>query len=102
MKPEPTLLGWTWHAHFAELHRHVVDERWLDAAKHLNMMLTHALEKAAEQQAPRAHEPAKEDLCDCELRNRLWNGYGRCLRCGRKYIDRRPPSVEQKREEEPR
>lgn len=40
-------------------------------------------------------EPAKEDLCDCELRDRLWNGYGRCLRCGRKYIDRRPPSVEQ-------
>lgn len=40
-------------------------------------------------------EPAKEDLCDCELRNRLWNGYGRCLRCGRKYIDRRPPGVEQ-------
>lgn|SRR5574341_77672 len=40
-------------------------------------------------------EPRKEDLCDCELRDRLWNGYGRCLRCGCKYIDRRPPSTKE-------
>lgn len=46
MKPEPTFLGWTWHAHFAELHRLVTEERWLDVAKRLSAMLAHALDKA--------------------------------------------------------
>lgn len=23
--------------------------------------------------------------CDCDLRHRQWNGFGRCLACGRKY-----------------
>jgi hypothetical protein len=50
MKPEPTLLGWSWHAHFAEVHRLVTNERWFDAAKHLSMMLVHVLDKAAAQQ----------------------------------------------------
>lgn len=27
--------------------------------------------------------------CDCELRDRQWNGYGRCLRCQRRYVDPR-------------
>ena len=32
-------------------------------------------------------------LCDCELRDRQWNGFGRCLQCGRQYVDSRtrPP-----------
>ena len=32
-------------------------------------------------------------LCDCELRDRQWNGFGRCLACGRQYVDGRtwPP-----------
>lgn len=50
MKSEPILLGWTWHAHFAEVHRRITDDRWLDAAKHLSMLLAYALEKAATQQ----------------------------------------------------
>ncbi len=31
--------------------------------------------------------------CDCDPRARQWNGYGRCLRCGRQYVDgrTRPP-----------
>lgn len=31
--------------------------------------------------------------CDCELRDRQWNGFGRCLRCGAQYVDGRtkPP-----------
>lgn len=53
VKPEPTFLGWTWHAHFAELHRLVVEERWLDVAKRLSTMLGHALEKVAEQRRDR-------------------------------------------------
>jgi len=53
MKPEPTLLGWTWHAHFAELHRLITDERWLAVAKHLSLMLAYALDKAAAQHKER-------------------------------------------------
>ena len=49
MKPEPTFLGWTWHAHFAELHRLIVEERWIAVAKSLSVMLGHALDKATEQ-----------------------------------------------------
>lgn len=30
--------------------------------------------------------------CDCELRDRLWNGYGRCLRCGCRHEDERVAS----------
>lgn len=46
MKPEPTFLGWTWRAHFDDLHRLVVEDRWLDVAKSLSAMLAHALDKA--------------------------------------------------------
>lgn len=27
--------------------------------------------------------------CECDLRDRLWNGYGKCLRCGAAYVDDR-------------
>lgn len=29
---------------------------------------------------------AKVSQCVCELRDRMWNGYGKCLRCGRAYV----------------
>jgi hypothetical protein len=40
--------------------------------------------------ADRKPEPQK---CECELRDRQWNGFGRCLRCGRQYVEgrTRPP-----------
>ena len=31
-------------------------------------------------------EPPK---CECELRDRKWNGYGRCLFCGCRYVEPR-------------
>lgn len=33
---------------------------------------------------------ATDRTCKCELQNRLWNGYGKCLRCGSRYVDDRP------------
>ena len=33
----------------------------------------------------------EKTTCDCELRDRQWNGYGKCLRCGRAYVDERFP-----------
>jgi hypothetical protein len=33
-------------------------------------------------QAPPVPVPSK---CDCDLRNRQWNGYGKCLFCGGRY-----------------
>jgi hypothetical protein len=54
MKPEPTFLGWTWRAHFDDLHRLVVEDRWLDVAKSLSAMLAHALDKAVAQRGGRS------------------------------------------------
>ena len=31
--------------------------------------------------------------CECDLRDRQWNGYGRCLRCGAPYVVARPPAA---------
>ena len=28
--------------------------------------------------------------CDCDLRDRQWNGYGRCLHCGQRYDEYGP------------
>ena len=40
------------------------------------------IEKSRGKTFPVNDEPI---FCDCELRNRQWNGFGRCLTCGRKY-----------------
>jgi hypothetical protein len=33
-----------------------------------------------------AFEPVPWNPCDCELRNRQWNGFGKCLTCSGSYI----------------
>lgn len=30
-----------------------------------------------------------DNNCNCELRDRQWNGFGKCLRCGHAYVDKR-------------
>ncbi len=60
MKPEPTFLGWTWRTHFDELHRLVIEERWLLVARRLSGMLAHALDKVARTQARRMTEANDE------------------------------------------
>ena len=35
----------------------------------------------------------KAPPCDCDLRDRMWNGYGKCLRCGHAYKDPREGHV---------
>lgn len=49
VKRQPTFLGWTWRAHFDELHRLIDDGRWLDVAQRLSAMQAHALDKAIAQ-----------------------------------------------------
>lgn len=38
---------------------------------------------------PDAFTEIKNRRCDCDLRDRQWNGFGKCLHCGGKYDDRR-------------
>ncbi len=35
----------------------------------------------------------ERENCNCELRDRQWNGYGKCLRCGGPYVDKREPLI---------
>lgn len=49
-KPEPRFLGWTWKAPLDDLHRLIIEERWLEAAKRLSALLAHALDKATKAQ----------------------------------------------------
>jgi hypothetical protein len=42
--------------------------------------------EAPDRLQPAARLQLPERICDCELRNRQWNGFGRCLACGGKYV----------------
>jgi hypothetical protein len=42
--------------------------------------------EAPDRMQPAARLQLPERICDCELRNRQWNGFGRCLACGGKYV----------------
>jgi len=50
---EPTLVGWTWKAHLAQLHDDVRAKRWLHASKTLAIMLRYAVDRIQDKD----HEP---------------------------------------------
>jgi hypothetical protein len=47
--------GWTWRAHFDELHANVCAKQWLRASKTLALMLSHVLGKAEADKAEADH-----------------------------------------------
>jgi hypothetical protein len=51
-EPEPTLLGWTWRAHLADLHAEIRAKHWVRASKRLVLMLGHVTNKIQDGSAP--------------------------------------------------
>lgn len=45
------LLGWTWKAHFEDLHQDIERKRWLRVADKLTTMLKHAIAEARKAEA---------------------------------------------------
>lgn len=42
---EPTLIGWTWKAHFDDMLKDIRAGKWITVSKKLTLMLSHAIDK---------------------------------------------------------